>query len=106
MQKMGFGEKWIGWIKWCISIASFSMLINGMSKGFFQSSRGLRQDDPLSPYLFVIAMKVFSFFLKRVVDGGFMSGCKVKGRNEERVQIPTCCLLMTPWCFAKLLKTS
>ncbi|RVW75088.1 hypothetical protein CK203_057895 [Vitis vinifera] len=102
MQKMGFGEKWIGWIKWCISTASFSVLINGTSKGFFQSSRGLRQGDPLSPYLFVIAMEVFSSFLKRAVDGGFMSGCKVKGRNGEGVQISTCCLLMTPWCFAKL----
>ena len=70
MQKMGFGEKWIGWIKWCISTASFSVLVNGTSMGFFQSSRGLRQGDPLSPYLFVIAMEVFSSFLKRVVDGG------------------------------------
>ena len=66
MQKMGFGEKWIGWIKWCISTASFSMLINGISTGFFQNSRGLRQGDPLLPYLFVIAMEVFSFFFKEL----------------------------------------
>ena len=68
MQKMGFGEKWIEWIKWCISTASFSVMVNGMSTGFFQSSRGLRQGDPLSPYLFVIAMEVFSSFLKRAVE--------------------------------------
>ncbi|KAJ9682618.1 hypothetical protein PVL29_018523 [Vitis rotundifolia] len=87
MQKMGFGEKWIRWIRWCISTASFSILVNGTPTGFFQSSRGLRQGDPLSSYLFVIAMEVFSVFLKRAVEGGFLSGCRVKGRREEGVLI-------------------
>ncbi|RVW95287.1 Transposon TX1 uncharacterized 149 kDa protein [Vitis vinifera] len=87
MQKMGFGDKWIRWIKWCISIASFSVLVNGTPTGFFQNSKGLRQGDPLSPYLFVIAMEVFSAFLKRAVEGGYLSGCRVKGRSEEGVLI-------------------
>ena len=85
MQKMGFGEKWVGWIKWCISTASFSMLVNDTFTGFFQSSRDLRQGDPLSTYLFVIAMEVFSCLLKRAVDGGFLPGWRMKGRNGERV---------------------
>ncbi|KAL6338492.1 hypothetical protein AAG906_020588 [Vitis piasezkii] len=50
-------------------------------------SKGLRPGNPFSPYLFVIAMEVFSSLLKRVVDGGFMSGCMVKGRSEEEVLI-------------------
>ena len=49
MGKMGFGEKWIGWTKWCLSTTSFSILMNGTPVGFFKSSRGLRQGDPLSP---------------------------------------------------------
>ena len=78
---MGFGRKWISWIKWCISIATFSVLFNGSPMGFFQSSRGLRQGDPLSPYLFVIGMEALSGLLKRVVEDNFISGCKFVGRG-------------------------
>ena len=87
MQKMGFGEKQVGWIKWCISTASLCALVNGTSTSLFQSSRGLRQRDPISPYLFVIAMEVFNCLLKRAVDEGFLLGCTVKGRSGDGVQI-------------------
>ncbi|KAJ9697075.1 hypothetical protein PVL29_009023 [Vitis rotundifolia] len=83
LKRMGFGERWIKWIEWCISAVRFSVLINGTPSGFFQSSRGLRQGDPLSPYLFVIAMEVFSCFLRRAISGGFLSGWSVRGQGGE-----------------------
>ena len=72
---------------WCISTASFSVMVNGSPTGFFRSSRGLRQGDPLSPYLFVIGMEVLSGLLKRAVEGNFISGYKVGDRDGGEVVI-------------------
>ncbi|KAL0393382.1 UNVERIFIED_CONTAM: Retrovirus-related Pol polyprotein from type-1 retrotransposable element R2 [Sesamum radiatum] len=54
LRKMGFNEKWIQLVKNCIEQCWFSVLVNGDKAGFFSSSRGVRQDDPISPSLFII----------------------------------------------------
>ncbi|CAN1156157.1 Transposon TX1 uncharacterized 149 kDa protein [Linum perenne] len=54
MGKLGFPEKWIRWMYNFISSASFSVLVNGEAKGYFPSSRVLRQGDSLSSFLFII----------------------------------------------------
>ena len=46
LQSIGFGEKWIGWISWCISTATFLVLINGTPEGYFNSSRGCGRGTP------------------------------------------------------------
>nr|CAA66812.1 non-ltr retrotransposon reverse transcriptase-like protein [Arabidopsis thaliana] len=65
-------EKFVCWINQCISTPYFSVMVNGSSSGFFKSNKGLRQGDPLSPYLFVLAMEVFSSLLKARFDAGYI----------------------------------
>ena len=87
IDRMGFGNWWMSWIKWCISTASFLVLINGSPTGFFSSSRGLRQGDPLSPYLFVIGMEALSCLINRVVEGNYFSGSRIAYRRGEELVI-------------------
>lgn len=55
MQHMGFNEKNYALVKECIDNVSYSVLTNCSPKGFIHSNRGIKQRDPLSPYLFTIS---------------------------------------------------
>jgi hypothetical protein len=67
---IGFPYTWIEWIKECISTPSFSVMVDGSPTGVFKSNRGLRQGDPLSPYLFVIALEFWSIQIDLAVAKG------------------------------------
>lgn len=74
MKRMGFGQKWIHWIEFCISSVSYSVLINGSPIGFFIAQRGLRQGDPLSPFLFLLATEALNNMIKIANNNGWMQG--------------------------------
>ena len=87
LKEMGFGNKSIGWIQLCISTTSFSIIIKRSPASFFKSSRGLRQGDPLSPYLLVLEMEVFSILIDKAKMGGFFTCYNIWGRNGVSMNI-------------------
>ena len=83
---MGFRKKWLGWMKWSIFTARFSVLVNGTSSCFFQRSKGLRQGDPLT--LFICDCYGSTRLPPKGSCGwGFFSAYQVRGRGGEEVQI-------------------
>ncbi|KAL0289825.1 UNVERIFIED_CONTAM: hypothetical protein Sradi_7063500 [Sesamum radiatum] len=68
-----FPHQFINWIEQCITTAAFSIALNGQLHGFFKGSKGIRQGDPSSPYLFVLVMELFHvlFQLRVQTEGDF-----------------------------------
>ncbi|CAA7030815.1 unnamed protein product [Microthlaspi erraticum] len=77
-----FPPLFVNWISQCLTTSSFSISVNGDLCGFFKGTRGLRQGDPLSPSLFVIAMEAYSNLLTSAFDSCSI-GYHPLGRNPK-----------------------
>lgn len=77
LKKFGFGIKWVKWVQACISTTRFSIILNGSPRGFFASSGGLRQRDPLSPFLFIILVEAFSRSISFARESGLWKGISI-----------------------------
>lgn len=66
LEKLGFPTKFLSWIFACISTSMYSIKIIGALYGYFKGAKGLMQGDPLSPYLFTVAMIVLSCMFDKV----------------------------------------
>uniref|UniRef100_A0A803Q9D0 Reverse transcriptase domain-containing protein n=1 Tax=Cannabis sativa TaxID=3483 RepID=A0A803Q9D0_CANSA len=73
----GFKNPLLGWIKSCIQIQSMNVLINGVKQGSINPTSGLRQGDPLSPTLFIVAADLLSRLLQDYTNNGRIKGFKV-----------------------------
>ncbi|GJV06019.1 hypothetical protein Tco_1343675 [Tanacetum coccineum] len=64
----GFHPRMVAWIMECVSSTSYSISINGTLHGYFKGKWGLRQGDPMSPYLFTLVMEVLTLIIQRRVE--------------------------------------
>ncbi|GJV95289.1 putative RNA-directed DNA polymerase, eukaryota, reverse transcriptase zinc-binding domain protein [Tanacetum coccineum] len=72
-----FGNKWRSWIQICLRSARSFVLINGSPSRELPIKRSLRQDDPLSPFLFIIIMEGLHIALKNAVSSGLIQGASI-----------------------------
>lgn len=77
LTNLGFCKIFVDWILQCITTFSFSFLINGAPFGMLKPSRGIRQGDPLSPFLFVVYTKILSRMLAYHENLGSFKGVKI-----------------------------
>ncbi|KAG5567369.1 hypothetical protein RHGRI_002805 [Rhododendron griersonianum] len=74
---MGFHPKWVQWVIQCISTVNFSVVVNGEARVQINLGRGLRQGDPLSPYLFALVKDVLSKMISTAQGGNNFSGIQL-----------------------------
>ena len=84
LEKMGFGVKWRSWVTTLISTASTSVLLNGGRGKWFKHKVGLRQGDPLSPMLFILAMEPLQCLLNCAAQEGALTEM---GTRSARLRI-------------------
>ncbi|GJW03444.1 RNA-directed DNA polymerase, eukaryota, partial [Tanacetum coccineum] len=77
LEAFGFGSVWCNWIRGTFSFARASVLVNGSPSEEFQFQCGLKQGDPLSPFLFILVMEALHLSVGRAVNGGLFKGIRL-----------------------------
>lgn len=84
LQRLGFHAKWVNLIMECVSTESYSYLVNDSMHGSIIPGRGIRQGDPLSPYLFILCGQVLSGLCQKAERDNTLQGIRV-ARGSPRV---------------------
>ncbi|XP_019184158.1 PREDICTED: uncharacterized protein LOC109179042 [Ipomoea nil] len=77
LRRLGFDDRWVQLVMLCVRSVRYKVLINGRPSEEIVPTRGLRQGDPLSPYLFIICAEGLSLLLQDSQTRGLIHGCRV-----------------------------
>jgi hypothetical protein len=77
LRSVGFGDKWRAWMKTCVCNGKLSVLVNGSPTEEVNISRGLKQGDPLAPFLFLLVAEGLTALSKSAISLGFFKGFQV-----------------------------
>nr|KAJ0195447.1 hypothetical protein LSAT_V11C700350330 [Lactuca sativa] len=101
LQQMDFGAKWRAWIHGCLSSTRVSILINGAATSEFGMERGIRQGDPLSPFLYIIAAEGLHIVMEMAKEQGIFEGIQLpqQGPTISHLQYADDTILMGSWSF-------
>jgi hypothetical protein len=86
LRRVGFGDKWCSWMKACVCSGNMSVLVNGSPTEEISIKRGLKQGDPLAPFLFLIVAEGLGGLMRMAVDRGRFKSFLV-GRDDLPVSI-------------------
>jgi len=87
LRRLGFHDKWILWVKGCLVSSYVSVLVKESPTEEFKPSRGLRQGDPLAPFLFLVVAEGLAGMVRQALRTDVLRGVKVGMNSFE------CCLL-------------
>lgn len=77
MQRLGFIQRWVDLVMTCVTTVKYRIRVNGVLTEEFIPKRGLRQGDPISPYLFLLCAEGFSALLARAEEEGRIHGIRI-----------------------------
>ncbi|CAI8616144.1 unnamed protein product [Vicia faba] len=95
---MGFSLQWRKWMDECLRFATISVLVNGSPTGKFRVEKGLRQEDPLSPFLFLIVVEGLGMLLNKASEIGRFEGHSFGNQagSLTHLQFADCTLILGP----------
>ncbi|KAJ0749948.1 putative RNA-directed DNA polymerase [Helianthus annuus] len=105
LRQMDFHDKWCSWIMGILKSANSSVLVNGSPTFTFKCEKGMRQGDPLSPFLFLVVMEALSVMVIKAINGGIIKGISTpsNGPNISHLLYADDAIVMGEWSRGELI---